>query len=394
MSMTSVEPASPAAREGLERLLRLLVQKNGSDLYLSANSLPVVRIHGLCVPASSKAVGPSDPAELLALLIGTQRAQALRAPDSLQCVATLAEIGQFRVSAFFQRGSLALALRPIPLQVPHLEKSQLAPALCDVAMAKSGLVLICGSAGAGKSSTAAGLLDYRNRQTSGHILTLEQPIEYQLESKKSVVNQVAIGTDTASWESAFEGIAKHACDVVFISEIHNAASAQAALQCAQAGMLCVATLTSASAGQALNRLVQFLPVADRADAQNQLSQCLNAVIVQKLSRTKQGPRAALCEILVNAHTSAQTIARGALGELDRMDIARYPGSLSFEQDASRLQSQGLVFDSDETASGSALGVSVMPIWGASRFAESQETGIGATRPSDQLSQPITLAIKS
>ena len=394
MSMTSVEPASPAAREGLERLLRLLVQKNGSDLYLSANSLPVVRIHGLCVPASSKALGPSDPAEVLALLIGTQRAQALRAPDSLQCVATLADIGQFRVSAFFQRGSLALALRPIPLQVPHLEKSQLAPALRDVAMAKSGLVLISGSAGAGKTSSTACLLDYRNRQTSGHILTLEQPIEYQLESKKSVVNQVAIGSDTADWKSAFVGIAKQACDVVFISEVHDAASAQAALQCAQAGMLCVATLTSASAGQALNRLVQFLPAADRADAQNQLSQCLNAVIVQKLSRTKQGPRAALCEILVNAHTSAQTIARGAFGELDRMDISRYPGSLSFEQDASRLQSQGMVFDSDETASGSALGVSVMPIWGASRFAESQETGIGVARPGDQLSQPITLAIKS
>jgi twitching motility protein PilU len=159
--MASAEPVTSADREGMERLLRLLVQKNGSDLYLSAHSLPVVRLHGLCVPASSKALGPSDPEEVLGLLIGTQRAQALRAPDSLHCVTTLAGIGQFRVSAFFQRGTLALALRPIPLQVPQLEDSRLAPALREVVMAKSGLVLITGSAGAGKTSTAACLLDYR-----------------------------------------------------------------------------------------------------------------------------------------------------------------------------------------------------------------------------------------
>ena len=389
--MASAEPVTSAVRDGMERLLRLLVQKNGSDLYLSANSLPVVRIYGLCVPASSKALGPSYPEEVLGLLIGTQRAQALRAPDSLQCVATLAGIGQFRVSAFFQRGTLALALRPIPLQVPHLEESRLAPALRHVAMAKSGLVLIAGSAGAGKTSTAASLLDYRNRQTSGHILTLEQPIEYQLESKKSVVNQVAVGTDTADWPSAFAGIAKHACDLVFIGEIHNAAGAQAALQCAQSGILCVAILNSASAGQALNRLVQFFPAADRPDAQNQLSQCVNAVVVQKLARTKQGPRAALCEILVNARASADMIARGAFGELDRMDISRYPGSLSFEEDAARLQSQGLAFENDD---GPTSGGAVLPIWGASRFAETHETGMGVPRFSDRLSQPITLALKS
>jgi twitching motility protein PilU len=375
----------------MERLLRLLVQKNGSDLYLSANSLPVVRLHGLCVPASSKALGPSDPEEVLGLLIGTQRAQALRAPDSLQCVATLAGIGQFRFSAFFQRGTLALALRPIPLQMPQLEDSRLAPALRDVVMAKGGLVLITGSAGAGKTSTAACLLDYRNRQTSGHILTLEQPIEYQLESKKSVVNQVAIGTDTADWSSAFAGIAKQACDLVLVGEIHDAEGARAALQCAQSGILCVAILNSASAGQALNRWVQFFPAADRPDVQNQLSQCLNAVVVQKLARTKQGPRAALCEIFVNARTSADMIARGAFGELDRVDISRYPGSLSFEQDASRLQSQGLAFESDD---GPLSSGAVTPMWGASRFAASQGTGIGDSRPSDRLSQPFTLAIKS
>ena len=126
--MANAEPASSTPLEGLERLLRLLVQKNGSDLYLSANSLPVVRIHGICVPASSKALGPSDTSQVLTLLIGAQRTQALQAPDRLQCVATLAEIGQFRINAFFQRGSLALALRPIPAQVPQLEKSPLAPA--------------------------------------------------------------------------------------------------------------------------------------------------------------------------------------------------------------------------------------------------------------------------
>lgn len=389
--MASAEPVTSAVREGMERLLRLLVQKNGSDLYLSAHSLPVVRLHGLCVPASSKALGPSDPEEVLGLLIGTQRAQALRAPDSLQCVATLAGIGQFRVSAFFQRGTLAIALRPIPLQVPHLEESRLAPALRDVVMAKGGLVLITGSAGAGKTSTAACLLDYRNRQTSGHILTLEQPIEYQLESKKSVVNQVTIGTDTADWSSAFAGIAKQACDLVLIGEIHDPEGARAALQCAQSGILCVAILNSASAGQALNRWVQFFPAADRPDVQNQLSQCLNAVVVQKLARTKQGPRAALCEIFVNARTSTDMIARGAFGELDRVDISRYPGSLSLEQDASRLQSQGLAFESDD---GPLSSDAVTPMWGASRFAASQGTGIGDSRPSDRLSQPFTLAIKS
>jgi twitching motility protein PilU len=392
--MTNAEPAFPAPREGLDRLLRLLVQKNGSDLYLSANSLPVVRLHGICVPASSKLLGASDIAQLLALLVGTQRAQALQAPDQLHCVVTLDDIGQFRVNAFFQRGFLSLTLRPIAAQVPHLETGQLAPALRDLAMAKTGLLVISGGAGTGKTSTAAALLDYRNRQTSGHILTLEQPIEYQIEPKKCVVNQIGIGTDTASWDSAFEGAAKRACDVVFISEIHDAASARAALQLAQDGMLCVITMNGTSAGQTLNRLVQVFPAADRPAAQNQLSQCLKAVVVQRLARTKQGQRAALCEILVNGHTSGEIIARGAFAELDHMDISYYPGSLSFRHDADRLLSQGVVFDKDENALSNVLGNSVMPVWGSSRFVDSKDAGTGVAGSADKASPPITLSIKS
>jgi len=393
--MASTEPVAPVTREGLERLLRVLAQKNGSDLYLSAAAQPVVRIHGLCVPASSKPLAASDPLHMLSILIGETRAQSLRAPEELECVATLPELGRFRVNAFFQRGAMALAVRHLPLTTPSFDSHPLAPALRTLALAKSGLLLLSGQPGAGKTSTVACLLDHRNSQTSGHILTLEQTIEYPLTSKKSVLNQREIGVDTATWQSAFEGVSKQACDVVWMGAIHDTLSARAALQLAQSGVLCVATIDAPTMGQALSQMIHYFPSSDRAYAKSQLGDYLRALVLQKLRRTQQGPRVAVCEILTGAQTISEVLARGEFRDLDHADLSNFPACISFTQDIARLQAQGLVFDNEETEAAVSLGNTVAPSWGASRFGEGMESGFSFTQTAPSTAhQPITLSLKS
>ncbi len=394
--MATTDPPANGAQQTMERLLRLLVQKNGSDLYISANALPTMRLHGLCVPASSRALGPQDPVQLLAVLIGEQNAKALRPPRDLQHVVSLADGGRLRVQVFFQAGTLAFCARYLPATLPSmgLGSGQLSPALRTLAKATGGLLLIAGATGAGKSTTAAALLECRNSEISGHILTLEAHIEYPLRSKKSVINQQQIGTDTASWHSAFEHARTCAADVVYTSDINNEASARAALALAQSGVLCIATLNATHTVDALLRFLHFFPESERPSLRLQLSSTLQALVSQKLMRTKSGPRVAVCEILAPSERIAQLIERGEFAQLRSLDLSQQAGCQSQAQDMLRLQNSGLSF---EGAVPLAAASAMAPAWGNTLFTEVGDTTrvavLGQTSAGNA-SAPITLSLKS
>jgi len=394
--MATTDPAQPGAQQTMERLLRLLVQKNGSDLYISAHAQPTMRLHGLCVPASSRALGPQDPVQLLAVLIGEQSAKALRPPQTLQRMVSLQESGRLRVSVFFQRGALAFAARYLPATLPTMGhgQGQLSPALHALAKAPGGLLLIAGAAGAGKSTTAAALLECRNTEISGHILALEQNTEYLLASKKSLINQQQIGADITSWHSAYETAHTCAADVVYIGEINDESSASAALALAQAGVLCVATLNAATPADALIRFLQHFPEGERYCVQLQLGTALRAVVLQKLMRTRAGPRAAVCEILAPSERIAQHLARGELGELRTIDLSQEAGCQSLAQDMIRLQNNGLNFEDSVPEAAPSTSTTA---WGNTTFAEagdSTRTALLGQSPAGAASSPITLSLKS
>jgi len=394
--MATTDPAQPGAQQTMERLLRLLVQKNGSDLYISAHAQPTMRLHGLCVPASSRALGPQDPVQLLAVLIGEQSAKALRPPHTLQRMVSLQDSGRLRVSVFFQRGALAFAARYLPATLPTIGhgQGQLSPALHALAKAPAGLLLVAGAAGAGKSTTVAALLECRNTEISGHILALEENTEYLLASKKSLINQQQIGADIASWHSAYETAHTCAADVVYIGEINDASSASAALALAQAGVLCVATLNATTPADALIRFLQHFPEGERHCVQLQLGTALRAVVLQKLMRTRAGPRAVVCEILAPSERISQHLARGELGELRAIDLSQEAGCQSLAQDMIRLQNNGLNFEDSVPEAAPSTSTTA---WGNTTFAEAGDSTRAALlgqSPAGAASSPITLSLKS
>jgi twitching motility protein PilU len=392
--MATTEPAQPGAQQTMERLLRLLVQKNGSDLYISAHAQPTMRLHGLCVPASSRALGSQDPVQLLAVLIGEQSAKALRPPQTLQRMVSLQDSGRLRINVFFQRGALAFSARYLPATLPSIGhgQGQLSPALHALAKSSSGLLLIAGAAGAGKTTTAAALLECRNSEISGHILALEENAEYLLTSKKSLINQQQIGADVASWHSAFELAQRCAADVVLISEINDEASANAALSLAQSGVLCIATINARTAADALLRFVQFFSEGERAGVQTQLGNALLAVVLQKLMRTKAGPRVAVCEILAASAQVAALLEPGAFNALRSLDLSQAAGSQSQTQEMLRMQQNGLSFEDPIPEPANSAG----PVsWGNGAFAEAGDsvraTGLGQASNSGTTT-PITLSL--
>lgn len=324
-------------------MLRFMVDKRASDLYLSANSPPMIRINGLCVPITSQALGVNTPLELLCGMVDPQRIEELRRTNELIMAASLEGLGRFRISAFFQRGTVALVIRYVPIGIPSLQDSKLPKVLQQLVMEKRGLVLMVGASGAGKSTTLASMLDYRNAQTSGHILTFENPIEFVFQHKKSVVNQREIGSDTQSLELALKNAMHQAPDVIFIGEIRDQETMSAALGYAQSGHLCLSTLHANNSYHALNRILGFYPAHARAAVQRDVSVALKAMLSQRLIRTADGQRVAACEVMMNTVRIAELIEQGNFAEIPQaIEQSISNGSQSFEQDIARLIANGSV----------------------------------------------------
>jgi len=340
---TTSTPAAPAPSGTMERILRLMADKKASDVYLSAHSPALIRINGQCVPINSQTLPADAPRNLLAEVLPAERMAELETEYELNMGIGIAGVGRFRVSAMRQRGSVAAVIRFISVDVPPLATLSVPMMLGDLIMEKRGLLLMVGATGAGKSTTLASMIDHRNENASGHILTIEDPVEFLFKNKRCVVNQREIGSDTKSLAMALKNALRQAPDVILIGEIRDRETMSAAIAYAQSGHLCLATMHANNSYQALNRILSFYPVEVRQTMLGDLAAALKAVVSQRLLRTTTGSRVPAMEIMLNTKLISELIEKGDFSSVkEAMEKAMAEGSQSFEHDIARLIVEGMV----------------------------------------------------
>lgn len=321
----------------MERILRLMSEKKASDVYLSANAPALIKINGECIPINNQVLPPDAPRNLLSEIVPPERIEELEETGELNMGVPLSGVGRFRISAMRQRGSYAVVVRFISQQVPDFESLNLPPVLTELILEKRGLILVVGATGSGKSTTLASMIDTRNAVMSGHILTIEDPVEYQFRNKKSIVNQREIGSDTQSLQTALKNALRQAPDVILIGEIRDRETMSSAIAYAQSGHLCLATLHGNNSYQALNRILSFYPAEVRPTMLGDLASSLKAIVSQRLVRTVEGARVPAVEVMLNTKLVADLVEKGDFsGVKDAMEKSMAEGSQTFEEALARL----------------------------------------------------------
>ena len=327
----------------MERILRLMGEKKASDVYLSAHAPALIKINGQCLPINNQLLPPDAPKALLAEVLPEKRITELEETGELNMAHAIDGVGNFRFSAMRQRGTYAAVIRYITTDIPPLDSLGVPAILGDLIMEKRGLLLMVGATGAGKSTTLAAMMDSRNEKVSGHILTIEDPVEFIFKNKKSVVNQREVGTDTQSMQTALKNALRQAPDVILVGEIRDRETMSAAIAYAQSGHLCLATLHANNSYHALNRILSFYPVEVRSTMLGDLAAALKAVVSQRLLRTVHGSRAPAVEVLLNTKLVSELIEKGDFsGVKEAMEKSMAAGSQTFEQDIARLIIDGTV----------------------------------------------------
>ena len=327
----------------MERILRLMADNKASDVYLSANAPALVKIQGECIPLNNQTLTPDAPRSLLAEIVPPERIEELDETGELNIGVPLEGVGRFRVSAMHQRGSCAVVIRYVPQEIPSLEQLGLPDIFQELIMARRGLVLFVGATGSGKSTSLAAMIDHRNAQQSGHILTVEDPIEYQFANRSSIINQREVGSDTASLQTVLKNALRQAPDVIMIGEIRDRETMSAAIAYAQSGHLCLATLHANNSYHALNRILSFFPEEIRPTMLGELSAALKGVISQRLVRTVDGGRMPAVEVMLNTKLIADLIERGNFsGVKEAMEKSMAEGSQTFEEALAQLVRSGRI----------------------------------------------------
>jgi twitching motility protein PilU len=327
----------------MERILRLMGEKKASDVYLSAHAPALIKINGQCLPINNQLLPPDAPKALLAEVLPAKRIEELEESGELNMAHAIPGVGNFRVSAMRQRGTYAAVIRYITTDIPPLASLSVPMILGDLIMEKRGLLLMVGATGAGKSTTLASMMDHRNEKVSGHILTIEDPVEFLFTNKKSVVNQREVGSDTQSMQTALKNALRQAPDVILVGEIRDRETMSAAIAYAQSGHLCLATMHANNSYQALNRILSFYPVEVRPTMLGDLGAALKAVVSQRLLRTIHGGRAPAVEVLLNTKLISELIEKGDFsGIKEAMEKSMAEGSQTFEMDIARLIVEGTV----------------------------------------------------
>ena len=331
----------------MERILRLMADKKASDVYLSAHSPALIKINGQALPINSQVLPADAPLTLLAEVLPPDRIEELKELGELNMALPMEGVGNFRISGFKQRGTFAAVIRFIPSEIPPLESLNVPPILADLIMEKRGLLLMVGSTGAGKSTTLAAMMDHRNAKSLGHILTIEDPVEFLFTNKKSVVNQREVGSDTQSLQLALKNALRQAPDVILIGEIRDRETMSAAIAYAQSGHLCLATMHANNSYQALNRILSFYPVEVRSTMLGDLGAALKAIVSQRLLRTVAGSRAPAVEVMLNTKLISELIEKGDFsGVKEAMEKSMAEGSQTFELDIAKMIAEGIVTRSE------------------------------------------------
>ncbi|MBG6074553.1 twitching motility protein PilU [Polaromonas sp. CG_9.11] len=327
----------------MERILRLMVDKKASDVYLSAHSPAMIKINGLSIPINSQILPADATRTLLAEVLSPSRIEELDETGELNMALPVEGLGNFRISGFRQRSTYAAVIRYIPNKIPALASLNLPPLLGELIMEKRGLILMVGATGAGKSTTLASMIDRRNETTTGHILTIEDPIEYYFTNKKSIINQREVGGDTESLQVALKNALRQAPDVIMIGEIRDRETMSAAIAYAQSGQLCLATMHANNSYQALNRILSFYPVEVRPTMLGDLAAALKAVVSQRLLRSQDNDRTPAVEVMLNTKLVAELIEKGDFaGVKEAMEKSMAEGSQTFEQHIAKLITDGTV----------------------------------------------------
>jgi twitching motility protein PilU len=324
----------------MERILRLMAEKKASDVYLSAHAPAMIKVNGQTVPINNRLLPPDAPRALLAEVLPADRMEELDASGELNMGHLLEGAGNFRFSAMRQRGTIAAVIRYIASEIPPLASLQLPMILGDLVMDKRGLLLMVGATGAGKSTTLASMMDYRNENMSGHILTIEDPVEFIFKNKKCIVNQREVGSDTQSLQTALKNALRQAPDVILIGEIRDRETMSAAIAYAQSGHLCLATMHANNSYQALNRILSFYPVEVRPTMLGDLAAAMKAIVSQRLLRSVSGSRVPAVEVMLNTKLVSELIEKGDFSGVKEKSMAE--GSQTFEQDIARLILDGVV----------------------------------------------------
>jgi twitching motility protein PilU len=321
------------AAKFMHNLLRLMVEKKASDLFITAGFPPAMKVDGKVTPVSNQTLTPQHTQELARGIMNDKQMQEFEHSKECNFAISPAGIGRFRVNAFVQQARIGLVLRTITTKIPTCEELGLPEVLKDIAMTKRGLVILVGGTGTGKSTTLAAMIGYRNQTSYGHIVTIEDPIEYVHEHKNCIVTQREVGVDTETWDAALKNTLRQAPDVILIGEIRDRDTMNYGIAFAETGHLCMATLHANSANQALDRIINFFPEERRQQLLMDLSLNLKGFISQRLiPKQTGGGRAAAFEIMLNSPLISDLIFKGAVHEIKNvMSKSRELGMQTFDQ---------------------------------------------------------------
>lgn len=326
-----------------DNLFQLMAEKKASDIFITAGAPIHIKIQGHAMPINQQVMDPAMIQRMLYEAITPAQQAMLDRERELNLSFGRRDLGNFRVNVFWQRNSMAAVVRYIQSEIPGIGALGLPPLLNELVMEKRGLVLVVGATGSGKSTTLASMIDHRNRNRSGHILTIEDPIEYLFGHRKSVVNQREVGIDTLSWSEALRNAMRQAPDCILIGEIRDRETMQAAISYSQTGHLCLATLHANNAYHALNRIVNFFPLENRQLLYLDLAVALRCIVSQRLVRKPNGTRLPAVEILMNTRHIAELIERGELNSIkEAMEQSLAPGSQTFEQSLYQLHAERII----------------------------------------------------
>jgi len=338
----------------LDRLFKLMAEKQASDLFISCGAPINIKVNGIVAPVSTQPMDVETVRRIAYELMTKEQAREFENEMEMNLSHLDRAVGNFRVNIFRQRGTISLVIRYVRSNVPPYEELRLPPVLLNLIMEKRGLVLVAGSTGSGKSTTLAAMIDYRNANRSGHILTIEDPIEYLFEHKQSVINQREIGVDTVNYMQALQNALREAPDLIMIGEIRDKETMQQALLHTLTGHLCLSTIHANNSYHALSRIINLFPHDARAAVLSDLSIGLRAIVSQRLVHNRDGEQQPAVEILLNTTLIADLIKNGEFAQIkEAMEQSLYPGSQTFEQALCRLYLDGVIaYDEAMSASDS------------------------------------------
>lgn len=327
--------------------LKILSAEGGSDLYLSTGAPPCAKFEGQLKPIASDILQPGEIKQIAYEIMDPTQQAEFESELEMNLALSISGFGRFRVNIFVQRNEVGIVARNIVAEIPQWQDLRLPPILVDVIMRKRGLVLFVGATGSGKSTSLAALMDYRNSNSSGHIVTIEDPVEYVHSHKKSIINQREVGVDTRSWHNALKNTLRQAPDVILIGEIRDRETMEHAISFAETGHLCISTLHANNSNQALDRIINFFPEDRRSQLLMDLSLNVQCIVSQRLIPTTTGSRCAAIEVLLGTPMVADLILKGDIDGLKEiMKKSENIGMKTFDTALFELFKEGLITEEE------------------------------------------------